>query len=93
MSSHSSCSSYCLAHIDHAYPTSEIYFQAGIHFILIHNYKTKCYVGRNGNQNQYKHTYKCVYHSRHNRIKGAKAIINVHTNQMLVHTLILVMAP
>ena len=31
------------------------------------------------------YTYKCVDRSRHNRIKGAKAI-NVHTNQILAHT-------
>ena len=32
-----------------------------------------------------KDTYQCVNHSRHNRVKGAKA--NVHNNQILVHTL------
>ena len=32
------------------------------------------------------YTYKCVDRSRHNRIKGAKAKINVHTNQILADT-------
>ena len=32
------------------------------------------------------YTYKCVDRSRHNGIKGAKAKINVHTNQILAHT-------
>ena len=38
-------------------------------------YKTfsKCYVGRNGKQNQQNYTYKCVDRSRHNGIKGVKA--------------------
>ena len=31
----------------------------------------KCYVGRNGKQNQQKYTYKCVDCSRQNQIKGA----------------------
>ena len=43
----------------------------------------KCYVGRNGNLSEIskKYAYKCADHSRHNGIKGAKAKINVHTNQ------------
>ena len=59
-------------------------------YIYIQNTKTfpKCYVGRNGKRNQQQlHIHvKCVDRSRHNGIKGAKAKINVHTNQILAHT-------
>ena len=41
--------------------------------LILQDTKTfpKCYVGRNGKQNQQNYTFKCEDYSRHHRIKGA----------------------